>query len=536
VLFVLKTRHVFALSAAFATASFGACNCDPDLYSTPGKLLGIVCDVGSGAALQNTSVTVVDADGVSIDTTTDETGTFTADKLSTGNATITVHDAAGDAGADRTFTVDIEAARQAKFSDEACHAPVPPPTPTGTVEGRICDEAAGAWVPGANVFVITTAGGVFSTGTNPDGTFSLTDVPVGPQHLEVQKGSFYEAFDVTVVEAQVVNVPSPDTCETAPPPPGSGTVDGRVCAPDGETWLADATVYVERPDGSRSQATTDADGHYTLTGVPAGAQVVNIEKGSFHSTVDVTVTADQTTTVPDDQCAILSPTVKVAVVTGQYDHVEQVLSDLGIQNANVDTYDGTSFGSPWITGLLDDFATLSTYDIVFLNCGLNDSRIVSFPDQTAINNLKQFVQNGGSVYASDWAYTVVETAWPDKIDFARTDTDFSPLAANSPKFGTPVNGLAATIVDANLATGMGTSSISLDYQLGEWVAMQAVASGVTVYITGDAPLEDGSNLTDVPHTVGFNVGAGRVLYTSFHQEPGVNQNQERVLQLLMFEL
>ena len=31
-------------------------------------------------------------------------------------------------------------------------------------------------------------------------------------------------------------------------------------------------------------------------------------------------------------------------------------------------------------------------------------------------------------------------------------------------------------------------------------------------------------------------GAGRVLYTSFHQEPGISLEQERVLELLMFEL
>jgi hypothetical protein len=42
--------------------------------------------------------------------------------------------------------------------------------------------------------------------------------------------------------------------------------------------------------------------------------------------------------------------------------------------------------------------------------------------------------------------------------------------------------------------------------------------------------------TNIPHTVGFSFGAGKVLYTSFHQEPGINFDQERILQLLMFEL
>jgi hypothetical protein len=114
-------------------------------------------------------------------------------------------------------------------------------------------------------------------------------------------------------------------------------------------------------------------------------------------------------------------------------------------------------------------------------------------------------------------------------------------SAGSPKTGAVQDGIAGTIVDANLASGMGTSSISLDYKLSDWVVMQNVASDVTVYIRADAPLNGGlfgpgPTLTNVPHTVGFTFGGGHVLYTSFHQEPGVNQAQERVLQLLMFTL
>ena len=95
---------------------------------------------------------------------------------------------------------------------------------------------------------------------------------------------------------------------------------------------------------------------------------------------------------------------------------------------------------------------------------------------------------------------------------------------------------ACPIVDASLATAMGNVDIELHYPLPSWVPMQAVAADVTVYIEGEAPLDDGSTLPSVPHTVGFNAGAGRVIYTSFHQEPGISIAQERVLELLMFEL
>ena len=66
--------------------------------------------------------------------------------------------------------------------------------------------------------------------------------------------------------------------------------------------------------------------------------------------------------------------------------------------------------------------------------------------------------------------------------------------------------------------------------------MQAASAQVTTYIRGDAALDSGQTLQDVPHTVAFRPGAGRVLFTSFHQEPGINPDMERVLRLLIFEL
>ena len=523
----MRKSRLLVFSLSLSTFSFGACNCDNDLHGFPGALKGLVCASDSGAILTGIKVTIDDG-GRKVDVTTDQSGNFDAEGLDTGKASIVIHDPTGD----RTASVFIDPGKTARFSDSTCHPPV---SQLGEIDGCVCDDAVGNWVVGANVWVVVDAtGAVFSTGTDPNGCFALTGVPLGAQTLKIQKDSYYKEVTVTLADTTPIAIPSPASCEAPPPPAGSGTVVGRVCAPDGTTWLGGATVYVDRADGTRAQTTTDADGHYTLTGVPAGNETVNISKGSFNSSTPVTVTADQTTTIPDDQCALTSPAVKIAVVTGDYDHVQDVLSDLGVDPANVDTYEGANFSSAWVSGLLDDYATLSQYDIVFLNCGLWDARIVVFPDQTAIDNIKQFVQDGGSVYASDWAYSVVETAWPDMIDFRGADNSFSGTAG--PKFGDTVNGLPGTIIDANLATGMGSSSIALDYQLPEWVAMQAAAPGVTVYITADAPLQDGTTLTNVPHTVGFNAGAGRVLYTSFHQEPGVNQNQERVLQLLMFEL
>ena len=41
---------------------------------------------------------------------------------------------------------------------------------------------------------------------------------------------------------------------------------------------------------------------------------------------------------------------------------------------------------------------------------------------------------------------------------------------------------------------------------------------------------------DAPLSVGFTIGAGRVVFTTFHQEPSSDPEIEKLLRLLVFEL
>jgi hypothetical protein len=525
----LTLRRLLTLSIACSAVAVGACNCDEELYSFPGNLVGLVCSAETGQVLANVPLTVVDADGRSVEVVSDATGLFRAEKLAAGQAELTIHAAEGA----RSALVEIFPGKDARFDDEACRPPVPPPPAVGDVQGCVCDEAVGAWVSGANVFVVSAAGAVFATGTDAVGCFVLENVAAGAQLLQIQKNAFFASHEIVVIPGQSISVPSPTTCEPPPPPAGSGVIEGRVCAPDGTTWLSDATVYVERDDGTRAQASTDVDGNYRLTGVPSGTQTVIITKGSFTTSLQVEVVADQTTRVPEDQCQLDAPDLKIAVVTGSFDRVQDVLTSIGVDPANVTIYNGAGFGTSWRRDLLEDYVVLSQYDIVFLNCGLDESGFLTplLSNATAVANIRRFVQEGGSVYASDWAYSVVERAWPDRIDFVGNDNGLG-----SSKIGRTVDFLQGSIVDPGLALQMGTSTIELHYPLGDWVAVEGVDANVQVYIRADAPLTNNTALGNVPHTVGFNAGAGRVIYTSFHQEPGISPAQERVLQLLMFEL
>lgn len=331
--------------------------------------------------------------------------------------------------------------------------------------------------------------------------------------------------------------PAPPTPQPQPPPtdcgleicpdkptPQFGTVAGRVCAGDGHTWLAGADVYVTTGADTRVAAKSDADGRYRLQNVPVGTQTVHIEKGSFSATRTVTVTANMQTTLADDVCELdIAP--KVAVVRGSaYDMVQGVLAELGVKTDRLDVYD-----TDWAEKLLATDHGLDGYDMLFLNCRSYEPTFMARPDMQ--QRLRDFVARGGKLHASDQAYDIIERAFPSKIDFYGDDNVLH--AANE---GDIVDKLRADVVDQSLVVGLGKSVIDIHYGLTTWSAMVSTASDVHVYLRATSPLLNGQKLTNAPQIVGFEHGTGHVVYSSFHQEPGIGVDQERILKLLMFEL
>ena len=69
-----------------------------------------------------------------------------------------------------------------------------------------------------------------------------------------------------------------------------------------------------------------------------------------------------------------------------------------------------------------DIDTMNTYDIIFFNCGMPFNWL-GHRGQVA-TNLRDYVDEGGSVYASDWAHMIIEAAWPNQIEFVGNDGNF----------------------------------------------------------------------------------------------------------------
>lgn len=342
---------------------------------------------------------------------------------------------------------------------------------------------------------------------------------------------------------------------------------------------AEGNVCDEPPGGAVVAACTNAQG---VAKIPcdglSGTVVVNFAKGSFSGVVDADcsnpgeVAAEVTTDFTD-----------IAVVTGTFDAIEDVLAKLGFGSVNgaghlelgsetFTLYDGDNS----LDSTYDDFhdvllnpAQLDQHDIIFINCdefGLGNE--LSIDATTKLSNLRGYVENGGKLYVTDLSYDYVEQAFPEFVDFfGGLDSGSIPETPGAAEFGLTPSDSNAVVNDSALAawldevavnTGNPDSncfnttadgktgarnedgSIYVADLLGGWVLVDSeeadAPSDITEWIIGT----DLEGAVQRPLTVTFDLNFGRVLFTSYHTALSCPSNgfwpQERVLQFLVFEL
>ena len=304
----------------------------------------------------------------------------------------------------------------------------------------------------------------------------------------------------------------PDDPDDPVDPGETASVSGRVCNPSGGDWIVGAYVWVavdDDGDGTedwRAEDSTDIDGRFLLEGLPPGDHTVRVEKGSFSSSYDVTLDLGLYE-IPEEECALDPPTI--AVISGAYDHIEDILDDLALDHTLID---GT--GAEYI-GFLRDASRMAEFDIIFFNCGIADSWHGHEAQISA--NITTFVEDGGSIYASDWAHYFVEAAFPGKIDFYGEDSIYS-----APRVGMDGN-VTAQVIDPTMQAIIGGATASINYDLSMWVVPQHLGSGVDTLLQASVPIMDFwtgtyTTIPNAPIATRFEVAAGRVIYTSFHNE------------------
>lgn len=371
---------------------------------------------------------------------------------------------------------------------------------------------------------------------------------------------------------------------------------------------------------------TGTDGAYELTAddIPCGESVTfSAKKGSFFLSITITLTCtdDETDVVEmapvefDDDCGLDSDedgdsdedaslslaaapryttdtcsfdSANMAVVTGAYDEIENVLAKLGFGEVDdygqldtsadydFDLIDGGYSADAVMTAeeLLSDIEAMNEYDIIFINCGTSYESLLSEPDVLA--NIQEYVEGGGKLYVTDLSYDYLEQAFPDFMDFyggsSLADADTAETL-DAAQVGTSGITSDATVNDETMAEWLDNvmvndgdieedcyflseaainakegarnddGTVTIGDFLSGWGVMVDTHDGVdeeaTIWITGPIDYYGGSD-DDAPLTVTQAHGEGEILYSSYHTAHSCPTlgfwPQERVLQYLVFEL
>ncbi|MBT3223490.1 MAG: carboxypeptidase regulatory-like domain-containing protein [Proteobacteria bacterium] len=315
----------------------------------------------------------------------------------------------------------------------------------------------------------------------------------------------------------------------------NGAVRGQICDASGDAWLNDALVWVEVDlDGDGAfdgtiDTKTDEEGLFLLEGVPMGEQVITVEKGRFHTTIDVNIDTTDVIELATPAC-IEQKEVTLAVITGDYDSIQNVLTAMGLE---YDQYKGRGNNDEYITNLLAKPNKMAEYDIIFFNCGINE---IWHDDREQIaSNIREYVKDGGSIYTSDWAHGFFEYAYPNAADFWGNDNN--PADARVGAKGQ----VQGKILDKPMKKALGQSKAKLVYDLDSWVVVSEVASDTEILVEGKAVIEDWANndfteLNDAPLAIRIKKGEGTALYTTFHNEQQISLDMAILLEEIVYSL
>jgi len=311
---------------------------------------------------------------------------------------------------------------------------------------------------------------------------------------------------------------------------------------------------------SESGCLSDATGAFACVCNATGGDLtfsVNSALVDFEFTSDCS--ADTVTNVEASlTTAAATDSGQLAVITGDYDKVESILAnmlgcgtldadgdlDFGTECSRLHIFDGgarisaddqdpnngdTTYRTA--SDLLTNADLMDDYAVILLNCGLDESLTV---DDTVLTNLQNFVNNGGKIYASDWAYRYLEHAFPALIDFygdLSTDGLGETIEADSARAGASGT-VTVNVEDASVLTYLRENSIigaadttaDVDFDLSSWVVMSDAAESVTQLLTADALTDPadavlaGNTTLPIATLSCDDTAGGGIFYASYHTE------------------
>ena len=296
----------------------------------------------------------------------------------------------------------------------------------------------------------------------------------------------------------------------------TATIQGVVYSLNGQQRISQAHVYVD-DKGSGYETHSAVDGSFSFD-VPSGKHTLYIETGDgniFKTALDLNLSKGQTLVLDNSQ-TVLRQRGMLACIQGSFDQIESIVHDsLGY---TIDTLQPND---------LDVASNLSGYSALFVNCG------APAITQAAYTNLGNFVSGGHSMYVSDYG-----------VDYllGYYDGSCAPVGGFIPDSVLCTNRSATSamtlpgvnITSTALATYMGTSTVTIDYDLGGWGMVALYNSGFWDVMMSSPSM--GPLLLHTNHYGGL--GAGNIYFTTFHNKPNgtISSTAEQLLTYVILNL
>lgn len=229
----------------------------------------------------------------------------------------------------------------------------------------------------------------------------------------------------------------------------------------------------------------------------------------------------------DSSAPVAARALRLAVIPPDHDDMGRLLRALG---------SGYQYSQIPMEALLEP-GELEKYDVVFATCGgVPDSWLgrrignaergsagVYFARRAVANRLNRalrgFVGRGGTLYASDWQFQVLDIAFPEFID-------------PSKRAKGEVQTVLAEVIDQGLIRRLGTT-VQLRFDQKGWYPAAFKDSEAIPYLRGKFTTVDGQQMTGAL-LVKLPFENGNVIFTSFHNEKQNTQTEQELLRYLVF--
>lgn len=416
-----------------------------------------------------------------------------------------------------------------------------------------------------------------STGAGPTGGFPLP----GSASTVDDDGGTMTKLDVGGAGTGMTDDGGNENCD---PSPTNATLTGTVFAPNLEIPISGAVVYVTSgdaeavPDGvycaecvevscNDHFVLTNPDGTFELPARAGADQKLVVQKGQFlhEAPIDVlegdNVVDPSLSNLPGEwnpDAGMWIP--RIAVVETTNDTIYNILGKIGMGEVsgngglvngteNFDLYDQPSGGA-----LLDDLDAMRQYHIIFVPCmaqvsmgGLNQQRI---------DNVRQWVAEGGKWYVTDWANEYLYDVFPNyqtlhgqalNPDLGYYDTTGFVLDSDLLAW---LDALPAPLKDIG---GGHPNLLSLPTVgiVDNWSGIDAIPPvmatndegeqvdvGHHAWVEGSCPVCNPGNEMR-PMTISAEYGCGRMMFSTYHTDEGEHAGltpQELILLYIILEI